>query len=169
VSALTDSEPAHGLRAYRRGCRCVVCRVEGAAYQAHARGGQLAAVDASPARQHLQQLAALGVGTRQAARLSGLSRAHVVRIATGQQRAIAPDTAAAVLAIRPQLAHGSIVPGVTTWRQIDSLEREGYSRRDLARLLGSRAQQLQLHRHVRVRSALRVARLYDALASECPA
>jgi hypothetical protein len=169
VSALTVSEPTHGLRAYRRGCRCVVCRVENAAYIAAVRRSPRPTVDASPARRHLQQLAALGVGSRQAAQLGRLSRAALVRILTGQQATIYASTAAAVLAIRPVLAHGASVPGVTTWRQIDSLEREGYTRRTLGRLLGSQAQQLQLHRRVRVRSALRVARLYDALASECPA
>jgi hypothetical protein len=169
VSALTASEPPHGLRAYRRGCRCVVCRVEHAGYCAAVRRAPRPTVDASPARAHLRQLAALGVGSRQAAHLAGLSRAALVRILAGQPTIYA-STAAAVLALRPVLAHGATVPGVTTWRQIDSLEREGYTRRTLGRLLGSQAQQLQLtRRRVRVRSALRVAQLYDALASECPA
>jgi hypothetical protein len=68
--------------------------------------------------------------------------------------------------VRPALAHGALVAGTKTHRFIDSLCREGFTRRELAFRLGARSQQLQLHRKVRVSSALAVQTLYQRLAGE---
>jgi len=157
----------HGLSGYRRACRCVVCRAGHAAYVAARRRAAPSDADCEPARVHLRQLQALGLGTRQIARQAGVSRATVLGVLRGGSSR--PAIVAKLLAARPVLAPGVVIVGTVPWRSIDSLQREGYTRRDVARLLGSRSQQLQLHRHLTVRSALRIARLYDALASEAPA
>lgn len=157
----------HNLARYRHGCRCVLCRASNAAYVAMWRRTADTDDRHASARAHVRQLGALGLGTRQIARQAGVSRATVVRVLRGGSST--PAVLTRLLSARPVLAHGAVIVGTVPWRSIDSLEREGYTRRDLARLLGSFSQQLQLHRHLTVRSALKVARLYDALASETPA
>jgi hypothetical protein len=150
---------------YRRtGCRCTACRSANASYQAHR--ATLTATDAAPIAQHLAQLRALGLGTRRLAQLSGVSRNVILAILTGRLATVRPSIATRLHAIRPSLARGASVPGTVTHRSIDSLEREGFTRQDIARRLGRRSQQLQLNRRVRVLSALRVATLYTRLTGE---
>lgn len=146
------------------------CRATNAAYQADCRRTPRLAIDAAPARQHLAALTSQGLGTRHIAQLAGVSRRTIVRITQGLAT-IRPAVSTAILAVRPQLARGAVIPGTVAWRHIDSLEREGYTRQTLARLMGSRSHQLQLHRRLTVTSALRIAALYyrltrDGLASE---
>jgi len=156
----------HGARrAYRAGCRCVQCRAANAAYVAARRASPVGLVDATPARIYLRQLAALGVGLDHAAQASGVSLTILKRVRSGRQARIRPATVAAILAVRPTLARGAVVAGTKTWRYVDSLEREGYTRREIAFDLGARSQQLQLHRRVRVSTALRVAALYARIAA----
>jgi hypothetical protein len=58
------------------------------------------------------------------------------------------------------------VPATKTWRQIDSLSREGFTDREIAFHLGARSQQLQLApRRIRVTSALRVQQLYARITT----
>jgi hypothetical protein len=123
-----------------------------------------ALVDAGPVRAHVAQLVALGLGLRQIAQLADTGTQVIQRILAGQRR-IAPRTAARLLPVRACLAHGATVAGTKTWRFVDSLEREGYTRREIAWHLGAHSQQLQLHRRVRVSTALRVAQLHARLAA----
>ena len=157
----------HNLSGYRHGCKCVLCRSANAAKVAAWRRTAPIGADSAPARAHVRSLQARGLGTRQIAQQAGVSRATVIRLLRGLE--VRPAAYRRILAARPVLARGAVIVGTVPWRSIDSLEREGYTRRDIARLLGARSQQLQLHRHLTVRSALRIARLYDALASEVPA
>jgi hypothetical protein len=123
-------------------------------------------VDAGPARAHLVQLAALGVGYRRAAQLAGVAVSTIRRIRAGRVTTIKARIAARIIATAASLARGCAVTGTRTWRFVDSLLREGFSRRALAIRLGHRAQQLSLsHRRVRVRSALRLEALYTHLAA----
>jgi hypothetical protein len=105
------------------------------------------------------------MGARQIARRARTSTATIKALTTGRQRALRSTTAAQLLAVRPTLAHGCIVAGTKTWRFVDSLEREGYTRRQIAWSLGAQSQQLQLARKVRVSTALRVSALYDRLTA----
>jgi len=155
----------HGTRrAYRSGCRCLRCRDANAQATRNHRAAPLGTVDASPARLHLAQLQAAGLGYRQIARLAGCASVTVRRVLAGCPQ-LRPATAARLLSVRPILAHGATVPGTKTHRQIDSLHREGFTRREIAFRLGSLSQQLQLHLRVRVRSALKVAQLYHHLSA----
>ena len=155
----------HGTRrSYARGCHCVLCRAANAAYSSTHRR-PTGTVDASPARAHLEQLGALGVGYRQAAALAGVAASVVYNVRAGLVTRLHPSTATRLLAARSGPARGAVVPATKTWRFVDSLEREGYTHREIAFHLGNTSQQLHFHpRRVRVASALRVAQLYERIA-----
>ena len=158
--------PAHGTRrSYAAGCRCVLCRAANAAYVAGHRTAT-GSVDAAAVRAHLAQLAACGVGYRQVAAQTGVAASVVSAVRAGRVPRLQPATATRLLQARAILAHGALVPGTRTWRFVDSLRREGYTHRELAFHLGNASQQLQFaRRRVRVASALRVASLYERIAS----
>jgi hypothetical protein len=151
---------------YSLGCRCVACRAAHAAYGLACRRCPVGSVDAAPVRAHLEQLRAGGLGVRQLGKLGGVSARHVGRILLGQVEQLRPATAAALLGVRPVLARGALVPGTRTHRFLDSLGREGFTRRELAFHLGAACQQLQFRRRVRVSSALRVAMLYNRITGD---
>lgn len=157
----------HGTRRnYLHGCRCTVCRAANAAYVATQRRCPTGSTDATAARTHLASLARAGLGSRQLAHLAGLSRSTIRAVLDGTSASLRPATAATLLGLAPILAHGTRVPGTKTHRFLDSLRREGFTRREIAFHLGARSQQLQLHHTVTVRSALRVATLYSRLAAQ---
>jgi hypothetical protein len=160
-----------GSRAtYKRGCRCLPCRAAHAAYhRARRRAIPFELVSAAAAMAHLAHLAGLGVGYRQAARLSGVSTWEIKRVRTGRLHAIRPETEARILAIRPLLAHGQRVSAWPTWRLIHSLEREGFTLGSLARRLGLQTPQLQFdHGRVTVKNALLVRQFHTAVTAEGP-
>jgi hypothetical protein len=161
----------HGARAaYQRGCRCLPCRVANAAYQRQRRASlddAVALVSSAAAVDHLAQLALLGVGYRQAARLSGLSIAEIRVVRKGRRAYVRADTAARILSVRPVLAPGQRVSAWPTWRLIHSLTREGFTLGALATRLGLHTPHLQFdHTQVTVRNALRVRRLYELVNLE---
>jgi hypothetical protein len=156
----------HGSRpSYVAGCRCTPCRAGNAATVAAYRQQPAPLLDAGPILAHLHQLHALGLGARQIARLAGLGAQVIRRLTTGQQTRLRAATAAALLGVRPTLARGARVPGTRTWRFVDSLEREGFTRRQVAFALGAKSQQLQLQRRVTVATALKVATVYARLTT----
>lgn len=163
---------AHGVRAtYRRGCRCLLCRCANADYersrriQSYPDPGEL--VDAAGAIAHLTALRTHGIGYRQAAKLAGLSPQLVLEIRDGRRETIRADIATRILGVPFILAHGQRVTAWRTWRLLGSLFGEGYERQVIAKKLGLRSPQLQLHpRHVRVKNALRVRRLWNSIMSE---
>jgi len=155
----------HGeRRAYARGCRCVACRAANAAYvQAHRVPLGLLAADA--VRVHLQQLAAQGCGIRQIARHTGVSAQTVAGIRSGRRRLLRASTATRLMAATSDVAPGALVAATKSWRFLDSLKREGFTRRALAWHLGARSQQLQLaKRSIRAHTAQLIAKLYHKLA-----
>lgn len=162
---------AHGTRQnYRAGCHCLACRSANACYEAlRARQAQSdpspRLVDAQPAREKLQALAAVGVGHRRAATLAGVSCRTVQRIRTGQASQIRASVERAILNItRPTLAKGARVQGYETRHRLESLLRDGYERATLARWLGLKGDRIQLHNPcVTVATALKVRALYHSL------
>jgi hypothetical protein len=119
------------------------------------------------------------MGLRTVARLSGVSHGSLSRIVYGEpgrgrapSARIRPDTMRRVLAVR--VAHaggGQRVPASDTWRLIDEMVAAGYSRRFLARALGSRAEwpTLQIGKtRVRASTARAVEDLHRRLMSRPP-
>jgi len=140
-------------------CRCDRCKAARRDYdrtrrRAIARPDEiwLPYVSAVPARDHLAALAAAGMGLRTVARLSGVSHGSLSKIVYGEpgrsrppSRRIRPETLAGVLAVRACDARGGQrVDATPTWRLLDELVAAGYSRRFLARALGSQAEQPSL-------------------------
>jgi len=125
-------------------------------------------VDPAPTRRRLADLAALGIGHRRAAYLAGVAVSTIQRIRHAATPTIRRRVADAILAIeRPSLAHGQRVRSYQTRRLIDSLEREGFTRAQLAARLGLRSGRLHLHDdRVTVRNALKVQALYQQLTAE---
>lgn len=164
--------PRCGVRAtYKRGCRCLRCRVANAQYVRIRRvnPASVALVSAVPVVEHLAKLAELGVGHRQASRLSGVSVSEIRKIRSGRRPALKPETAGRLLAIRVVLAPGQRVKAWPTWRLIHSLQTEGYTLGSLAMHLGLRSAQLQLdHGRVTVRNAVLVRKLHARLTAEGP-
>lgn len=176
----------HGdRRTYQRGCRCLPCCAANAQYAAARRAGDPAPdlVSATQARAHLFSLHSSGVGARQAARLAGLSEREIWDIRSGRRTAIELDTERRILAVQPTPAPGQRISGWRTWRRLDALEREGFTKGELARRLGNKTPKLQIapevrgprrsehepmHRQVTVRTARRVQRLYRYHMDEGP-
>lgn len=140
-----------------------MCRAANAAYVAtHRRRVSVAALES---RAHLQSLESAGIGVRQVAALSGVSRSTVAAVRDGTRTQLHPSTAARLLATAPVRASGALVKATTSWRFIDSLEREGYTRRELAWHYGHRSQQLSFgRRKMRGATVAKVAALYARLA-----
>lgn len=176
-------QPIHGTRQYYRSrrCRCTPCRAANAAYESSRRVQQpntAEVVDARESSLHLTRLRGQGVGYRQAARLAGLSDTLVSDVRAGRLTHILASTAQRILAVRAILAHGQTVTGWRTARLLDSLQREGYRNGEILRRLGARRLPGQLdtpsegepahHQRVRVRSALRVRLLWQAITEEDP-
>jgi transcriptional regulator with XRE-family HTH domain len=167
------------------GCRCDECT---AANRAAARQRERAILygrwqpfaDAGPAREHVQALARHGIGRRRAAELAGMSAGAMSRLLYGgpgsrpPTRRIRPQTAAAILAIRPSadlVAPGVLVGAAGTRHRVQALVASGWSQAQLAgQLMTSPGHVGALLRQDRVtaRMAAAVRGLYDRLWSQPP-
>lgn len=128
-------------------------------------------VPAAPARAHLAQLSAQGVGRRSVAAAADVGETTLSEIITGRQLQIRRRAEARILAVDAgAVAGGALVPAGPTWELLEDLLARGFSRRELARRLGSAAKvpALQLRAEfVLASSAAAVARLFRS-AGEPP-
>ena len=177
---------AHGTRACyvfgpepgsdrSKGCRCEPCMKANrdysrARYRAAHRPDEEAVpayVDAYPARVHLEWLASVGVGTRTISERSRLSRTNLVEIKLGRQRRCTAETLDRVLAVGKSSIRGStLLPAGPTWKLLNDLIRHGYTKTEIARLLGSKAKTpaLQIDREfVTATNAEKVRALHERL------
>lgn len=133
----------HGTRIrYVAGCRCLPCRAANSNYE-HQRadrrkagaGNQL--VPAGRARAHLSTLSHNHIGRRSVARLSGVSAGVLWSIRAGRRRRIRKQTERRILQVTVRLAQANtLVKAGPTWKRIDRLLHEGFSKGELARRLG---------------------------------
>jgi hypothetical protein len=159
---------AHGDRLrYMAGCRCLPCRCANANYErgrlaARRRGEWNGLVDAAPARAHLRKLSRAGVGYKTAADAASVGKTTVAEILTGKKQQIRAQTARRLLAVTVAArADHSTVPAGRTWRLIERLLKEGFSKARIARELGMRSPALQLRRtRVLARTQLAVEKLW---------
>lgn len=157
---------------YLGGCRCVPCRAANSRYStaraaARARGETAGLVPAAPGRAHLLKLSSLGVGYKSVAAAASVAASVVAKIRSGERTQVRATTLRRILAIDAGArADASTVPAGPTWRRIDQLLEEGYTKGRLARLLGAQRPALQLgRRRVLAGSAARVERLHRRLLS----
>jgi len=133
----------HGSRLrYLAGCRCLKCRCANANYAVHrAReivyGRWNGVIDAGAVRAHLRKLSRAGVGTRTIARQAGIGRTCIELLRTGARSRIRALAARRILAVTVnQLADHATVPAGPTWRRLNQLLDEGFTKRRLAHELG---------------------------------
>lgn len=104
-----------------------------------------------------------GVGYKTAADAANVSRSTVAKVLSRERRQLRAAAARRLLAVTPAArADHSIVPAARTWRRIEQLLEEGFTKRRIAQeLLGPQAQALQLRRDfVLARSELAVEKLW---------
>ncbi len=155
-------------------CRCDDCKRATRDYERERRSRiEPAYVSALPAREHVAELAAAGVGLKQIARASGVSHGALSKLMYGVTRdgvvcrppskRIRKATLDAILAVAPaQAAGGAKLPAEPTWQLIDEMIAAGVPRVRIAQHLGQTGPGLQLgRRFVTARNARAVRQLHD--------
>lgn len=169
ASVLAEGKP-HGTRIrYVGGCHCLKCRMANSNYEtararARAAGDANGIVDATPARHHLVKLARAGVGLRIIEQVTGVARSILSGIKKGSRPRARARTVKKVLAVTTaQRGDASLVTAAHTWKRINTLLDEGYTKTYLAQQMGyARALQLRKDR-VTAKNAAKVERLYTRL------
>jgi hypothetical protein len=167
------AERPHGTRLrYISGCKCFHCRRANSDYErerkaARENGDWNGIVPADQARDHLKSLSRAGVGKRAVAASSDICMTVLQDIRTGKKRQIRARTARKILAVTPAMvSDGALVKPGRTFRLIDELLEEGFSKAELARRLGYRNQALQFsRRRMTARNVARIERLYRSLTT----
>ena len=162
------SDRPHGTRLrYISGCKCMLCRAANSRYSceraaACRRGEWNGIVPASRARKHLRQLSRTGVGYKSVAAAADVGRTILGQVLSGRRQNIRAETERRVLSVDVSArADHSTIPAKRTWRLIERLLGEGFSKAELARRLGYKSPALQLNRHrVLAKNALRVEKFY---------
>lgn len=161
----------HGIRArYVSGCRCDACKSANRLYarqraRAKVYGRTNGLVDARPVRKHLLALRRAGVGRRGIADAAGVPASTVAKLASGAKHRLREATARRLLAVTAEAAaDGTRVPAGPTWALIGELQREGFSKAEIARRLGYVRPALQLgRRRVLASTAQKVERFYRSI------
>lgn len=169
-------------------CRCLRCAVANSQYE-HDRLRQRAYgidayVDAAPAREHVQQLRAAGMGYRRIALVAGVTSNSVSTLLYGRpgsagltpRQQIRPALAAALLAVPVPgpvgLAPGAVTDPTGTRRRLQALVAMGWSVARIAAHSGVNRQRLDAalvgRRRILVRTAAAIARAYDDLWDAVP-
>jgi hypothetical protein len=97
-----------------------------------------------------------------------VSDSILFKIRSGQARFIRASTERRILAV-PANAHSdrALISNARTWRRIECLLREGFTKTELARRLGSKAKhpalQIGQNGEIEARTAMKVERLYNIL------
>lgn len=161
----------HGDRLrYMAGCRCFQCRRSNSAYEAQRKIARAAGkgngiVPASKARAHMKALSEQGIGRRSVSAASDVSDTVLSDIIAGRKTNIRAATERAILAVTSAAAGDhALVPAAATWKLLDQLIDDGYTKGELAQRLGNKTPALQLKRDfVTVRNAHLVQVLYYKL------
>lgn len=164
-------ERDHGDRLrYMSGCRCDACRGANARYEqeraaARRRGEWNGIVSAERSRLHLAELSRLGVGRRSVQDVCGIADTVLCDIIAGRKRQVRAATERAILGVtRAAAADRAVVDASPTWRLLDALVKDGYTKAELAQALGYKRPALQFRRtRVTVRTAHEVHLLYERL------
>lgn len=164
---------AHGRRArYVAGCRCELCTTANRnyarrRYREQRDGDWNGLVDAGPARAHLMSLSRAGIGRRAVAAASDVALTVIADVRSGAKTRIRAHTAARILAVTTAMvSDGACVKPGRTFRLIEQLREEGFTKAELARRLGYARPALQFNgRRMTARNVARVERLYRRLTA----
>ncbi|HEY3655456.1 MAG TPA: hypothetical protein VGL34_10835 [Steroidobacteraceae bacterium] len=173
-AAELSADRPHGDRLkYIAGCRCDGCRRSNADYERMRQAARVAGdwngiVSAAPARAHLLALSRIGVGRMAVHDATDLAYSILHDIRHGKKLRIRARTARKILAVSAaQRADRAIIPGKRTYRLIERLLEEGYTKAQLARELGYSSPALQFRKGSRVtlRSEARMIALHHRLTT----
>lgn len=119
-------------------------------------------MNAAPARRHLRKLSRRGVGYNSVGDASDVGRTTLAKILSGKKRRIRKRTLDRILEVTSEaVADHALVPAARTQAMLRELEREYFSKAEVARQLGYKRPALQIgKRRVRARTEQRVARFY---------
>jgi hypothetical protein len=166
------SRHPHGVRIrYMGGCRCLQCRMANSNYEKERRlarttGDWNGIVDTAAARAHIKKLARKGVGYKMVAAAASVNKSIVFAIKNGRRPNARARTVRSILAVTPDVSRGdaALVPAASTWRLINLLLEEGYTKGMLAKLLGRQRAALQIRKvRVTLRTREEVRALYRRL------
>jgi transcriptional regulator with XRE-family HTH domain len=162
-------------------CKAAASRYDARRYRLKAYGRWQPYVDAEPVRQHVKRLQGYGIGWMRIAALAGIPRGSVSRLLYGDNsrgtppsRRVRPATAAAILAIEPNLdvlAGTAPVDATGTRRRIQALVAMGWSQSKIAARLGVQPTNLGKTMNgdkVHAATARAVRALYDELWDRQP-
>jgi hypothetical protein len=145
VEKLAANKP-HGNRVrYMAGCRCLRCRASNSNYETRRsllrRAGLWnGLVSSRKARRHVLALSRWGVGYKTVAKVGGISKTVMFKIRSGQRKQIRALTEKRIMDVSRFSVRGStLIPAEDTWRMIRWLLQEGFTRKALARRIGSQA------------------------------
>jgi hypothetical protein len=149
-------------------CRCEGCRFAHGMYERdRARRIEPAYVGAEPARAHIAELRAVGVGLKQVSKVSGVSHGALWKLVygvpgRGPSKRVRKSTLDRVLAVTARdAAAGSKVSATSTWARVDEMVAAGVPRVRIAEAIGQRGPGLQLGREfVSARNARAVTDLH---------
>ncbi len=151
------------MRGYWRGCKCRACRAAKAAYVAALRRQQREATEilsAEPLRQLFLRWASRGLGCRQIARCIRMSETWVRAIKSGRLTVVRGITSRRILETKPARACGATVSAWRTRKLIDALLSEEFTPAQIAAALGRPSRGIVFGPRVRIRTELKVERLY---------
>lgn len=168
---------AHGTRAKYtiEACRCDECRDASRRYERERRNDVVPRlVSAGPARDHVTELMRKGMGYKAVAEAAGVSTSAVSALLYGKldrppTRRIKPDTAAALLAVRFDLAgipDSANVDAATTHANVAKIVAAGIPRMRIAERLGIKVLQLRADA---AQVSARTARVIAEMAAELDA
>jgi hypothetical protein len=166
-----DRPHGHRLR-YLAGCRCFHCRRANSDYErerqaARAAGDWNGIVDAAAARRHIRALSRQGVGRRIVAAVSDVALTVIQDVRSGKKRQIRARTERRILAVTPACrGDAALVSAAETWKRIEWLLEEGFTKARIAQELGAKTPALQIRRDkVTARTAAKVAALWRRYAT----
>lgn len=172
IAPYVGTKPCGTRSRYTLGCRCDECRRANTDYEKHraharANGDWNGLVPAAKVRAHVRKLARQGVGTRIVSECSGVSRSALNGIMAGKRYFIRARNEKKILAVTTAMrGDKTLISAAGTWKLIDALLAEGFTRQYLARELGYTGRGLQLGRErITVRNAARVAALHRRLTT----
>lgn len=173
AAALSEARP-HGTRLkYVGGCRCTECRAANTQYErdrakARKEGDWNGIVDATPARLHIEKLAAQNVGRRAIGAATDIGDTILSEIKAGTRRFIRARTARKILAVTVDCrADHALVSAKRLWRCVRDLVDAGYTKAALATELGFKRPALQFGKDwVTVKNEADVVNLHRRLLGE---
>ena len=111
-------------------------------------------ITAGPARRHVKELMAAGMGPRTIAKASGVSHGAISKLIYGDYKGRGPskrirrETATKLMAVTPSAAaDGTKIDATQTWQLLDEMIDAGTPKSQIAKALGAKSPGLQISRN----------------------